>query len=79
MVAGGHDEAVSVFETELRAAVDLAVQRLQEIDDNDTRSGALRYVARILDLLDRARAHGISTDGWVPGPLYEIVRGFESR
>lgn len=70
---------MNTFETELRAAVDLAVQRLQEADDTDTRSGTPRHAARILDLLDRARAHGISTEGWVPRPLLEIVRASESR
>lgn len=70
---------MSAFETELRAAVDLAVQRLQEGDDSGTSSGSSRYAARILDLLDRARAHGIGTDGWIPGPLQEIVRAAQSR
>lgn len=32
-----------------------------------------RHAARLLDLLDRARANGIDTSGWVPPTLMAVV------
>lgn len=68
---------MSVFETELRASVDDAVRGLQEAYQSDTRSNARRYAARIMDLLDRARAYDINTAGWVSDPVLDMVRATE--
>jgi hypothetical protein len=32
-----------------------------------------RHAARLLDLLDRARANDVDTTGWVPATLMEVV------
>lgn len=57
---------MSEFVTALRTQVDQASDALEQARQVGDDSQVHRHGARLLDLLDRAAAHGIDTTGWVP-------------
>ncbi|MHA6797322.1 hypothetical protein ACVGVM_27970 (plasmid) [Pseudonocardia bannensis] len=57
--------AVDVFETVLRESIDRAQHALQLAQRDEQSLEEHQHAARLLDLLDRARAYDIDTTGWV--------------
>jgi hypothetical protein len=57
---------VSEFVTALRAQVEQAQRGLDQARQAGDGDLVHRHSARLLDLLDRAAAHGVDTAGWVP-------------
>lgn len=55
-----------MFETTLRESVMTARRGLEQARLEAQPAQIHRYAARLLDLLDRARAGDIDTTGWVP-------------
>jgi post-segregation antitoxin (ccd killing protein) len=62
-----------MFETALRESVMSARRQLERAYLDAQPSQVHRHAARLLDLLDRARANGIDTSGWVPATLMAVV------
>lgn len=56
---------MSEFVTALRVQVDQASDALEQARRAENDGQVHRHGARLLDLLDRAAAHGIDTAGWV--------------
>ncbi|MDT7575451.1 MAG: hypothetical protein QOH17_1784 [Pseudonocardiales bacterium] len=62
-----------MFETALRESVTSARRQLERSYLDAQPSQVHRHAARLLDLLDRARANDIDTTGWVPATLMAVV------
>lgn len=62
-----------MFETALRESVMSAQQQLERADREAQPAQVHRHAARLLDLLDRARANDIDTTGWVPATVMAVV------
>jgi hypothetical protein len=62
-----------MFETALRESVMSARRQLERAHMDGRPSQVYRHAARLLDLLDRARANDIDTTGWVPATLMTVV------
>jgi hypothetical protein len=62
-----------MFETALRESVMSARRQLERAYLDAQPSQVHRHAARLLDLLDRARANDIDTAGWVPATLMTLV------
>jgi hypothetical protein len=62
-----------MFETALRESVTSARRQLERSYLDAQPSQVHRHAARLLDLLDRARANDIETTGWVPATLMAVV------
>jgi hypothetical protein len=64
---------MSEFVTALRTQVDQASQALEQARQVGDDGQVHRHGARLLDLLDRAAAHGIDTTGWVPADAVALA------
>ncbi len=62
-----------MFETTLRESVMSAQQQLERAQVEAQPAQVHRHAARLLDLLDRARANDIDTTGWVPASVMAVV------
>lgn len=62
-----------MLETALRESVMSARLQLERAFLDEQPSQVHRHAARLLDLLDRARANDIDTTGWVPATLMAVV------
>ena len=62
-----------MFETALRESVMSAQRQLERTDPEAQPAQVHRHAARLLDLLDRARANDIDTTGWVPASVMAVV------
>ncbi len=62
-----------MFETTLRKSVTSARRQLERAQSEAQPSQIHRHAARLLDLLDRARANDIDTTGWVPDGVMTVV------
>lgn len=62
-----------MFETALHESVMSARRQLERAYLDAHPSEVHRHAARLLDLLDRARANGIDTSDWVPATLMTVV------
>jgi hypothetical protein len=62
-----------MFEIALRESVMSARRQLERAHLDALPSQVHRHAARLLDLLDRARANDIDTTGWVPATLMAVV------
>jgi hypothetical protein len=62
-----------MFETALRESVMSARRQLERADLDGQPAQVHRHAARLLDLLDRARANDIDTSGWIPATLMAVV------
>jgi hypothetical protein len=62
-----------MFETALRESVMSARRQLERAHLDAHPSQIHRHAARLLDLLDRARANDIDTTDWVPATLMAVV------
>ena len=62
-----------MFETTLRESVMSARRQLERASLDGQPAQVHRHAARLLDLLDRARANDIDTTGWVPATLMTVV------
>jgi hypothetical protein len=62
-----------MFETALRESVMSARRQLERAHLDRQPAQVHRHAARLLDLLDRARANDIDTTGWVPATLMTVV------
>jgi hypothetical protein len=62
-----------VFETALRESAMSARRQLERAHLEEQPSEVHRHAARLLDLLDRARANDVDTTGWVPATLMAVV------
>lgn len=69
----GDGEAMSEFVAVLRAQVDQSRQALEQARRAGDNDQVHRHGARLLDLLDRATAHGVDTAGWVPADLVSVA------
>jgi hypothetical protein len=56
---------MSAFAAALRTEIDQAQRSLVTARHTDDGDALHRYAARLLDLLDRAKAHGVDTSDWV--------------
>lgn len=65
---------VSEFVTELRTQVDHAGQALTQARRSADPDHVHQHSARLLDLLDRAAAHGVDTHDWVADDLVATAR-----
>ena len=62
-----------MFETALRESVMSARRQLERAYLDGQPAQVHRHAARVLDLLDRARANDIDTTGWIPATLMAVV------
>jgi len=62
-----------MFETALRESVTSARLQLERAHLDGQPAQVHRHAARLLDLLDRARANDIDTTGWIPATLMAVV------
>ena len=62
-----------MFETALRESAMSARRQLERAHMDGLPAQVHRHAARLLDLLDRARANDIDTTGWVPASLMAVV------
>jgi hypothetical protein len=62
-----------MFETALRESVMSARRQLERAHLDGQPAQVHRHAARLLDLLDRARANDIDTTGWIPATLMAVV------
>lgn len=67
------EAAQGAFVTTLRTQVDQAGQALARASRSSDDTQVHRYGARLLDLLDRAAAHGVNTADWVPLDLLSVA------
>jgi hypothetical protein len=64
---------VSAFVTTLRTQVDLALHGLAAARRTGDDDQVHRHGARLLDLLERAAAHGVDTSDWAPPDLVSLA------
>ena len=62
-----------MFETALRDSVMSARRQLERAYLDGQPAQVHRHAARLLDLLDRARANDIDTTGWIPATLMTVL------
>jgi hypothetical protein len=62
-----------MFETALRESAMSARRQLERAYLDAQPARIHRHAARLLDLLDRARANDIDTSSWVPATLMTVV------
>ena len=61
------------FVAVLRAQVDQARQALDQARQVDDNEHVHRHSARLLDLLERAKSHGVDTTDWVSADLVFVA------
>jgi hypothetical protein len=67
------EDPLSTFVATLHTQVDQAQQALAHARQASDDGQVHRYGARLLDLLDRAAAHGVNTTDWVPRDLLSLA------
>lgn len=70
----GRGGAVEIFAMVLRESVDDAVLGLRDAQQHRHPAEVHRHAARLMDLLARARTHGVATTGWVSEAVLESAR-----
>jgi hypothetical protein len=63
-----------MFETALREGIEQAQEGLRRARREGLSHEESTYAARLLDLVDRARANGIDTSGWVDPDVMAAAR-----
>jgi hypothetical protein len=66
--------AVEIFQMVLRESVECAALGLRDAQRRRHPAEVHRHAARLMDLLDRARDHGVATAGWVSDTTLDSAR-----
>jgi hypothetical protein len=66
--------AVEIFKMVLRESVECAALGLRDAQRRRHPVEVHRHAARLMDLLDRARDHGVATAGWVSDSTLDSAR-----